>query len=629
MGDTPKIIIPKEGESLYDQLQKRALDYVQQLSGKVWTDYNLHDPGITTLDIINYALTELDFRLNLPLEEYLAAPNQFFYPEQYGLFGAEKVFSMNPVTPEDYRNLILDTFDNVEDVQLKVHEPENRLAECYGWYDMLIELSPYLDAKKITEEEKKVCSAVKRLYHSHRNLGESLCSITFIKREKLTLAGEINTNGTIQPEDLLAGIYIEALKLFAPGTHYSKNTLPVFNLYKNIKRMPGIAAIRSLEFKGNEVKGASYTLAISNAEDIQVNLFRNGELINININQVLRRLYASSNIRHAIRNQQKKETQVPVFESRYHPLSHYSIQNDFPACYAVNRHGPVLNETEQRRIQLRQFKAYLLIFDLFLAQGLEEINDLPSWMLLDTILPQDRIPALESPEYLWNLLIDSEKFTPNQPEREKSRNENKDRLLDTLDKLYGENSDLPFMRLPDAEANRKRRVNFLRQLPQLIQRRYTGINLQDASSVSGLEQYITTLLGLDQTGEAVYAVEHLLLHSPKENCTGADSPDDNSSRKVKGARLPLEFAMTIVMPRNGHADERPEFRLRIEEFLCERIPAHIQFSLCWLTPREMELFRKHYMAWRTAWSNEDKEAIDWTTGILLSGLIQIRNRTQK
>lgn len=629
MEDTPKIIIPKEGESLYDQLQKRALDYVQQLSGKVWTDYNLHDPGITTLDIINYALTELDFRLNFPLEEYLAAPNQSFYPEHYGLFGAEKVFSMNPVTPEDYRNLILDTFENVEDVQLKVHEPENRLTECYGWYDMLIELSPYLDAKKIAEEEKKVYAAVKRLYHSHRNLSESLCSITFIKREKLTLIGEINTNGMIQPEDLLAGIYIEALKLFAPGTHYSMNTLPVFNLYKNIKRMPGIAAIRSLEFKGNEVKGASYTLAISNAEDIQVNLFRNGELIKININQVLRRLYASTHIRHAIRSKQKKETQVPVFESRYHPLSHYSIQNDFPACYAVNRQGPALGETEQRRVQLRQFKAYLLLFDLFLAQGLEEINDLPSWMLLDTMLPQDRIPRLESPEYLWDLLIDSEKFTPNQPEREKSRNENKDRLLDTLDKLYGENSNLPFMRLPDAEANRKRRVHFLRQLPHLIQSRYTGINLQDASSVSGLEQYITTLLGLDLTGEAVYAVEHLLLHSPEENGTEADNPDDSASLKTKGSRLPLEFAMTLVMPRNGHADERPEFRLRIEEFLCERIPAHIQFSLCWLTCREMELFRKYYMAWRTAWSNEDKEAIDWTTSILLNGLIQIRNRTQK
>lgn len=629
MGDTPKIVIPKEGESLYDQLQKRALDYVQQLSGKVWTDYNPHDPGVTTLDIVNYALTELDFRLNFPLEEYLAAPNQYFHPEQYGLFGPEKVFSMNPVTPEDYRNLILDTLETVEDVQLKIHEPENHPSECYGWYDLSIELSPYLDARKIADEENNIRAAIQQLYHSHRNLGENLCRIAFIKREKLILTGAIHTDGTTQPEDLLATIYIEALKLFAPGTHYSKNTLPVYNLYKQIKRLPGIAAIRSLDFKGDEVKVASYTLAISNAEDIQVTLFRNDEPVHVNINQVLRRLYASTNIRHAIRSKQKKEIQVPVFKSRYHPFSHYSIQNDFPACYAVNRQGPALSEGEHRRVQIRQFKAYLLLFDLFLAQGLEEINDLPSWMLLDTKLPADRIPTLESPEYLWDLLIDPKAFTPNQPEREKSQHENKDRLLDTLDKMYGENSNLPFMRLPNPEANRQRRVNFLRQLPHLIQNRHTGINLQDASSVSGLEQYITTLLGLDQTGDAVYAIEHLLLHSPEESDPERENPDDNPSEKRKGARLPLEFALTIVMPRNERSDERPEFRLRIEEFLCERVPAHIQFSLCWLAPGEMELFRKHYTAWRIAWSNGDKEAIDWTTGILLSGLIQIRNRTQK
>ncbi|MFR5760047.1 MAG: hypothetical protein ACLUE2_22270 [Bacteroides cellulosilyticus] len=34
-----------------------------RLSGKVWTDFNAHDPGVTLADIANYALTEMDYKL--------------------------------------------------------------------------------------------------------------------------------------------------------------------------------------------------------------------------------------------------------------------------------------------------------------------------------------------------------------------------------------------------------------------------------------------------------------------------------------------------------------------------------------------------------------------------------------
>jgi hypothetical protein len=30
-------------------LRKQGIDYVQQLAGDIWTDYNLHDPGVTIL----------------------------------------------------------------------------------------------------------------------------------------------------------------------------------------------------------------------------------------------------------------------------------------------------------------------------------------------------------------------------------------------------------------------------------------------------------------------------------------------------------------------------------------------------------------------------------------------------
>lgn len=631
MSRTPKIKIPKRGESLYERLQQQALDCVQQLSGKVWTDYNAHDPGVTTLDILNYALTELDFRLNFPLDEYLATPDGKFHPEAYGLFAAEKVFAMNPLTTDDYRNLTLDALDDLEDLQLIPHEPNDLPHECCGWYDLRAELSPYTHLNKLSTGEEALRTSIRQIYHSHRNLCENLHSIAFIKRQKLTLSGEIHTDSSVQPEELLTAIYLEALKLFAPGTHFSKSNLPVSTLYKQIREMRGVASIRSLQFDGKQAEGASYMLGIADKEDIQVRLFRNGEAVQIDIGQVLRHLYAYTNLRHAIRSKSNESStkDSPTLDSRYHPLSHYSIQNDFPACYAINSHGPAAQESELRRIQYLQFKAYLLIIDLFLAQGLEEINDLPAWMALNTTTAPNNIPRLNDPEYLWDMLIDPEAYTPRQPRRKQSAEANKDRLLDTLDKMYGESTNLPFLRLTDPEANRRRRVNFLRQLPRLMEIRNRGIDLLDASSWSGLEQYVTALLGLDQTGGRAYAIEHLLLHTAGEAMMRPDTqPEETTTQERKGHRLPLEFSLSVVMPLGDMSALHPEYRLRIEELVCERMPAHIRFTIHWLKPKEMELFAKHYTAWRMAWAEANKEAIEWTTDILLSGLIELRNRTQ-
>ena len=53
-----------EEERLFTKLQQKALDEFGRLSGEVWTDFNPHDPGITLSDAVNYALTEVDYKLS-------------------------------------------------------------------------------------------------------------------------------------------------------------------------------------------------------------------------------------------------------------------------------------------------------------------------------------------------------------------------------------------------------------------------------------------------------------------------------------------------------------------------------------------------------------------------------------
>ena len=64
MSGTNLITISRQEERPFDYaaLRQKAIEIVQKLSGKIWTDYNAHDPGITILEQIVFALTEVGYK---------------------------------------------------------------------------------------------------------------------------------------------------------------------------------------------------------------------------------------------------------------------------------------------------------------------------------------------------------------------------------------------------------------------------------------------------------------------------------------------------------------------------------------------------------------------------------------
>ena len=58
----------------YLHLKRLFIDYAQELSGDTWTDFNEHDPGVTILENISYALTELSYKTQFDFEKLLFAP---------------------------------------------------------------------------------------------------------------------------------------------------------------------------------------------------------------------------------------------------------------------------------------------------------------------------------------------------------------------------------------------------------------------------------------------------------------------------------------------------------------------------------------------------------------------------
>ena len=50
-------------------LRDEGLEYLQAISGHLWTDYNIHDPGVTLLELLCYAITDLDQRLSMNIAD--------------------------------------------------------------------------------------------------------------------------------------------------------------------------------------------------------------------------------------------------------------------------------------------------------------------------------------------------------------------------------------------------------------------------------------------------------------------------------------------------------------------------------------------------------------------------------
>ncbi|MEO6834261.1 MAG: hypothetical protein ABI378_16200 [Chitinophagaceae bacterium] len=93
----------------YGLLRRTALQHLEQLGSDLWTDFNIHDPGITIMEALCYALSDLSFRANFKIEDLLAEqPNITPNPARQGFFTAREILTISPWTTLDYRKFLVD-----------------------------------------------------------------------------------------------------------------------------------------------------------------------------------------------------------------------------------------------------------------------------------------------------------------------------------------------------------------------------------------------------------------------------------------------------------------------------------------------------------------------------------------
>lgn len=137
---------PPELKSMqYDFLKEEGLKYIEELASKIWTDYNESDPGITMLEVLSYAITDLGYRSNYSIPDILAQnPNDPQINNQ-NFYTARQILPICPVTLNDYRELMID---------VEVSDPNDTECPVAGVRNAWIEKSPdnevpvYLDQIK-------------------------------------------------------------------------------------------------------------------------------------------------------------------------------------------------------------------------------------------------------------------------------------------------------------------------------------------------------------------------------------------------------------------------------------------------------------------------------------------------
>ena len=302
----------------YEKLKNEALNYLKKIGGEKWNYYDEHDPGITILENLCFAIMDLDYRINFPIEDLLAK-NPKKHGEIVPFFMPEEILPSAPVTLNDYYKLtnhneeelisgVRDTVEEdtnkknktdfvlwftkskFEDQELKWNSPWG--LGYPGWH---IECS-CISLKYLGDKLDIHCGGVDNIFPHHTNeiaqtesyIGNKWCNYWFHVEHLNDSTGKMSkSKGEFLTIDLLEskGYNPLAYRLFCLGSHYKNQLVFTFesldssqNAYNKL-----INKIKSIKKDDSKINQEDF--------DKYNNEFKNALADNLNTSNALTVLY--------------------------------------------------------------------------------------------------------------------------------------------------------------------------------------------------------------------------------------------------------------------------------------------------------------------------------------------------
>lgn len=190
----------------FDALRAEGIDALQGLCSTLWTDYNLHDPGVTVLEQLVYGLTDLAYRTEFDVADYLTGPDGDIAWDDLALHPPQEAFHGQALTVSDYRRLLYSAIPSVGEVWVRT------LGN--GLLAIEVTVPPEIQtAAGRADVERRI----RTHYAANRNLCEDLRTVTVLAADDWYLDGEIEVGGERAPAEILAEIVFACREHLAGG----------------------------------------------------------------------------------------------------------------------------------------------------------------------------------------------------------------------------------------------------------------------------------------------------------------------------------------------------------------------------------------------------------------------------
>ncbi len=454
-----KVFISRKPETKHPDsfaaLREAGIKQLEALCGDVWSDYNPHDPGVTILEQLCYALTELIYRNSFDTADYLTGPDGRIEFEKLALHRPESVFPCRPTTDSDYRRALLDAVPSIDNVWLSndwqpVARRQARAAQ--GLHPLIVRVE-----SDSPEERLRAADAVKQAYLARRNLCEDILGTVLVAPViPVELHATIEFDGTRLADDVLAEIFHDCAALIAADVKVTPlresldadvsleellsgplagigqleerrfgsedDVIQIADLVAAVSRIDSVVTVTALWIESGSAEdrlrhhevlqrfrdGRVLQLRVPKPgePDCHVRLTKNGRPFDA-LAEDLWRKYAELDFK--ARERRQARTQIHSLytppSGSYRDFSRYhSLQNQFPNVYGISAEGVPGSAPAADHGRAAQLKAYLMLFEQLLAdhgENTEHLADLFStepgtsdsyhWRFLDA----DLIPGAE------------------------------------------------------------------------------------------------------------------------------------------------------------------------------------------------------------------------------------------
>lgn len=421
----------------FEILLKQAITLIQKLTGHVWTDFNIHDPGVTILEQLCYALTDLYYKTEFNIEDILTDKDGLIHRKQHAFFEKKQILTCNPVTVNDFVKIILDEVLELDNVMLT---PVLSIHSDYyikGLYKMHLRVDSTIaiNFEAIPNLKDDIKERIRLFYLSKRNICEDVAdNIVVLEPQKIRVVAKVSIRYSSSPEETLLAIYDKIDSLLNPKIKfYSESELldkgfSIEEIYCGPLLKNGFILDTDLKPIDSEIDLINFTNVISNLPNVlniqKINITSdfddNTELdavksifddenntvfklkadhfpyldvktflkhitlyiddYKVTINEKLFLDLYQRKLQLRIKNQHVNVQKAGVDYIKtglYKNINtYYSIQNYFPVAYGIGNEGLPKSESKERKALARQLKVYLLFFEQILANYSAQLGNI-------------------------------------------------------------------------------------------------------------------------------------------------------------------------------------------------------------------------------------------------------------